>query len=233
MEPSVSRHGSSPLDAILGRMASLRAAHEQHVAMADLTLYRWYLAVAGADYGAGKELIVNKVVMPTFADPMVRQRASCCYVAKYAPDGGRPHEVRMTVITDVDRGAELVAAVEWHVGDWPVNDRDCDKRGDLLCLPENMWYRRAIDQVTAVALDLHAGPIKRHRQFLHQFRRGAGGPGFSYRNVHAYLLQHSGTYRCLCSDDKATAQFWEGFERKGPGNLSYPGHWLEDAILGR
>ena len=201
--------------------------------MSALTLNRWYITAQGsgnAAIAAAKESIVNGLVIPAFDDSVVQQFADCCYAGKYTPEQADAHEVRMTVIANIDGVGKVVTAVEAHVTGWPAEHRDVDDRNDVMCLTASAWYRQAVHEVTAVALDLHGQTIEQHRRVLAPLSRLTGGPGFSHENLHSHLLKHSTTYSRRCSTDEETATFWKDFDSPGPAGLSCPGHWL-DAIV--
>src|SRR2546427_1619719 len=175
--------------------------------MGALRLYRWHIAATGADPRALRCHIVNAVIAPVLRNAAVLGSTSNYYFGKYSgPVEGE--EVRLTLLAR-QSGKTLQATVEPHLITSRVNKR-MGGRDDRICRADCAWYRRALQDVTDIALDLHLGAdFAQHRAFVQSVPERAWS---NHRGALAlYLAQNSSAYRARCTNASATDEFWREF----------------------
>jgi len=189
--------------------------------------YQWDVdATAGAEF-ATKRRIMDEVVIRILRARPFPQLASSYYASKQATS------VRLCVVAPRSAGDRLRALIRSRLGGFVLVGAEPGGQSDPILGREYDTYRRGLQRVTDVALDLHSSShaFEQHQKFLIRVRCEVGNPR---TRLHDYLRQHSKVYRLRHRTRAAEEEFWRDFFTWGPGrDYSNPGHWLWNILLAR
>ena len=181
----------------------------------SLILYRWIVSVAG-DVDP-RSAVVERLV-PALQASGAAAGPDSYYVSRQWEPPERSEAWLTLVASD---GSELPDLIDVELGDVPRYDTGSDA-----ILDEGAdWYRRALRQVTDIALEVLASgrvlPVSEH-----EF--GQRDPAETVPALVEALHGVSPTFRAACPTPAAARAYLLGeFARSGPSpRLSYPGHWL-------
>jgi hypothetical protein len=178
------------------------------------------------------ERFLREQILPLVRDPETLARTAGFYVSRQGPD-----VVSLTVYAR-ERDTDAVgAAIARRLG---VPAPELGRPDDAILAGRLDWYRRVLQEVCEVALDLiQTGVTDQDRQVLRIARDPwepmffpHNPPGETYRSLIEPWLQRSAPYNAL--DRETRNEFWQRFT-EWPGNprqdsLSPAGHWLWNLV---
>jgi len=185
-------------------------------------LLRWAHRPADADD------FLRTRILPLVRDPEFTARA----VGFYASRQGRG-EVSLTVYAH-ERDADALSAV--ISGRLAVPGPELGRPDDAILAGRLGWYRRVLQRVCEVSLDLLQTRVTDHDRQILRILRDPGElaffphhpPGETYRSLIEPWLRRSAPYNAL--DPEAYDEFWRRFTEWPGGphrdHLSPAGHWL-------
>jgi hypothetical protein len=193
--------------------------HED-LGVTELICLRWFVSKPGAGV-RGLHEIVTRSCIPIVDQLAAADRVESVYVSKH------PDAVWLTLFTRSHLFVELISSVEAHLSCYSFrSDHVADPNREEMLRDNCVLFRRCLDRMTRIALDIHRSPsLDEHQGEL--IRVGKQGR-LDRASLQHYLQPRSATFQGLQDPE----QFWSQLGCNCLSSQTDCVHWLYNVVLG-